>query len=499
MIQKRLDMLRQQSLVLLLSLCSSIVFMQSCSTNPVSTVLRVVGPSGTITGSAWLTKGSGDSTILRGVEVTLCREEAREKQGVVEAIVKDFSNYAMPQFVNLGLFREVDKAIDAVVSPYAITTAKANVDGKFSFSDVRDGNYMLFARFESSNYFAAWLEPVTVHAGQNTTFDLDNSSAHVFNISDSTSGLGVLSLLNSWERRFINKGAPRAAKLDNAENAFGDKSEERERLDSESTRKRDRFSGSVTDQTNEHNQLEGGGIFGTPKLPGKTIDLQNSEKTNLELEALRQRNSELAEQVGVLRNAENNSQIQKAKLEQKITQTELLLSQKASEVKRLENSLDITQEVVIDKEKDIAKLLKTVQAYKIVNNQSVNEPRSTTQIASEPVEPVIWSNVREFYPALYKSDIATRLDRVNPPKITSPAHVCFSIQKDGQPVSITVGNGKRDFDQTKAIRDFVQSAGPFRPLLSKDLRNISVDFDFDNRSNNGSINQLEISALGNRL
>lgn len=105
-------------------------------------------PEFNVTGAVWVTKGSGESDIQRGMKVILCKPGATEgyqkwRMGV---------SPVMPQLVDPYNF----------VSLHQLSSTTSDVDGKFSFSHVPPGTFYVFAKYESAFSYAVWFVPITV-------------------------------------------------------------------------------------------------------------------------------------------------------------------------------------------------------------------------------------------------------------------------------------------------------------------------------------------------
>ena len=143
--------------------------------------------SGSISGGAWVTKGGGQSDILRGIEVALCKgstKEMIEKERDVKiaaevAIVKqdspDIEPLAYMEYNRYDLLPL--KEMNEVAAKNAIKVVKTNIDGKYLFEEVPYGYYILYAYCESSFSKIYWLIPIKVASRKTINMDFDNSNA----------------------------------------------------------------------------------------------------------------------------------------------------------------------------------------------------------------------------------------------------------------------------------------------------------------------------------
>ncbi|CAN5950761.1 unnamed protein product [Sphagnum jensenii] len=107
-------------------------------------------------------------------------------------------------------------------------------------------------------------------------------------------------------------------------------------------------------------------------------------------------------------------------------------------------------------------------------------PLNVTQNVELPE--VVWEDVREFYPKAYKNDIEQRLQRIalqtmqgRAPIDFTKADVHFTIEKDGRPTQIKITNVDGGIRGQRECAQFIEVAGPFRPLISQDLNSVQID------------------------
>lgn len=121
------------------------------------------------------------------------------------------------------------------------------------------------------------------------------------------------------------------------------------------------------------------------------------------------------------------------------------------------------------------------------------------------IEQLRWDNVPEFSPTAYRSDISQRLSifshkfRLSKENKTIALCVRFEIQKDGTPVNFSFPQGIGIEIQKRCV-SFIQSSGPFRPLLAPNLQELWVELELEQKpSQSISILDLHLEGLGNRL
>jgi hypothetical protein len=160
-----------------------------------------------------LVKKTGESEILRGIDVFLCSANAksaidREGSQVVEAdnqlgeeltgALKLPPNADVPELQNsmyklqrlrLRSFRRLTDgmtAIRRVAEQNALMAIKTGVDAKYQFAEVPAGSYVLFATFKFDFVAGCWEIPIAVRDSKTIQLNLENS-----NMTMSTStGLG---------------------------------------------------------------------------------------------------------------------------------------------------------------------------------------------------------------------------------------------------------------------------------------------------------------------
>jgi len=135
----------------------------------------------TISGGAWVTLGGGQSDILRGLEIALCRESLGPELIRVRAEANEENKKKhpdWPEFYKDGpavLLTFIINGLE-VVSKHTILTAKTSIEGKYRIPDVPEGSYFLFAVYNTIFSVAYWLIPVSVKSAEPITIDLENSN-----------------------------------------------------------------------------------------------------------------------------------------------------------------------------------------------------------------------------------------------------------------------------------------------------------------------------------
>jgi hypothetical protein len=150
--------------------------------------------TGEIAGSAYLVRGNGESILLRDFQVTLLHPAAEqlwhesvthEPKNSVGA-KKDY--LAKTNFdSDLHMFDEWLTAKREIGEPplaprrisLVLGQSRTDVDGKFEFSDIEPGQYIIYAAFKSEPSTVCWFAPITVAAGGTVQFNLTNSTARV--------------------------------------------------------------------------------------------------------------------------------------------------------------------------------------------------------------------------------------------------------------------------------------------------------------------------------
>ncbi|MBP6595707.1 MAG: hypothetical protein KA255_21955 [Candidatus Obscuribacter sp.] len=160
----------------------------STSQNPVQAATNLISPKGSISGGAFLTWENGSSEILRGHRIFLCRTE------LLEALKNDHSfqrilmwkkgDYAVDGYEGFT-FKDAKSSIDQIVQNASVQSTETDIEGKFKFSDIPAGKYLLFSDFIHKSAFdsfshpsqwAFWIVPIDVNGGESKSVDVANSN-----------------------------------------------------------------------------------------------------------------------------------------------------------------------------------------------------------------------------------------------------------------------------------------------------------------------------------
>ena len=197
------------------------------SPSPAPPVLQ----NATLKGGFWITKGTGASDVLRGQRIyllpakvpsspelrdLLARSEKSLKEGVeyirrqlgesspvqhlgnAKELMQTWARHEL-QSDDVGL-RNLHRMIvfdtdtgfssskpDAVaaaraswlpiVSKYAVSETTTGIDGKYTFDDVKAGEYLVYSCWQSSFSTAEWCVPVSFSSGETKTLDLCNDNS----------------------------------------------------------------------------------------------------------------------------------------------------------------------------------------------------------------------------------------------------------------------------------------------------------------------------------
>ncbi len=197
-------------------------------------VQQTAAARGSVSGAAWVIRANGDSTILRGLKVTvmssqiatasikpiaertasLLKESAAEHRSAAaderkrypSLISKDYDPGSLEDvwakeadakasetiaWMNRleattdtsDALKAIDKSsyvkmVQAVVDAATVKSASTNVKGEYSIADLPGGKYYIQAMFDTRDGFLLWAVPVTIN-GANVSVDLFNDSALV--------------------------------------------------------------------------------------------------------------------------------------------------------------------------------------------------------------------------------------------------------------------------------------------------------------------------------
>ena len=124
------------------------------------------GEATAIAGSAYVTRGNGDSIILRDLEISICKPSVVT---VWEATYKGSKTRVQLLTGVVAFEQELPK--------YVVATTRTDIDGKFKVTAIPAGVYVVFADFETSNATACWLIPIVLDPGKPVELTLSNSTA----------------------------------------------------------------------------------------------------------------------------------------------------------------------------------------------------------------------------------------------------------------------------------------------------------------------------------
>jgi hypothetical protein len=132
--------------------------------------------TGTISGGAWVTKEGGNSDILRGLEIVLCK--ANVKSELVKIRDNKWRESMVKYKTSSGYLHLNMNAMNSKVAAHkdCFRIVKTGIEGKYTIADVPFGSYLLYAPYETSFSKAYWMIPVEVDSSQPLQIDLDNSN-----------------------------------------------------------------------------------------------------------------------------------------------------------------------------------------------------------------------------------------------------------------------------------------------------------------------------------
>ncbi|HAZ49055.1 MAG TPA: hypothetical protein DDW76_05045 [Cyanobacteria bacterium UBA11369] len=130
----------------------------------------------TISGGAWVTKEAGNSDILRGLEIALCK--ASVKPEIKRVRDNKWRESLYKNKTPIGYWHLNIEAMNAKVSAHTgcFQVVKTGIEGKYTIPDVPFGSYFLYAPYETSVAKAYWMVPVEIESTKQIQIDLDNSN-----------------------------------------------------------------------------------------------------------------------------------------------------------------------------------------------------------------------------------------------------------------------------------------------------------------------------------
>ena len=119
-----------------------------------------------ISGAAYVERKSGDSIILRDLEIDLCKPSVVPLWDSTHTNTRTYMQF-LGAHINF-LQRLPD---------YIVTKTRTDIDGKFKFAAVSSGEYVIFAGFQTSGSTACWLMPIKVEPEKPIEINLTSSNA----------------------------------------------------------------------------------------------------------------------------------------------------------------------------------------------------------------------------------------------------------------------------------------------------------------------------------
>lgn len=130
----------------------------------------------TISGGAWVTKEAGNSDILRGLEIALCKANVRPE--IKRIRDNKWRESMIKNKTPIGYWHLNIEAMNSKVSSQknCFQVVKTGIEGKYIIPDVPFGSYFLYAPYETSVAKAYWMVPVQIKSTKPIQIDLDNSN-----------------------------------------------------------------------------------------------------------------------------------------------------------------------------------------------------------------------------------------------------------------------------------------------------------------------------------
>jgi hypothetical protein len=143
--------------------------------SPAATASSEASEVARIVGSAFITRRSGESTILRGLQVYLC-------DATFESIYHNHIKSHYPEGLAAPAAFEIDfLAVNYELPNWTKATTTTDINGKYEFRDIAPGQYCIFAKLTTNQSVATWVVSVRVDKGT-TTLDLtNNNTANIVN------------------------------------------------------------------------------------------------------------------------------------------------------------------------------------------------------------------------------------------------------------------------------------------------------------------------------
>ncbi|HAX78503.1 MAG TPA: hypothetical protein DCY88_22400 [Cyanobacteria bacterium UBA11372] len=130
----------------------------------------------TISGGAWVTKEAGNSDILRGLEIALCK--ASVKPEIKRVRDNKWRESIYKNKTPIGYWHLNIEAMNSKVSSQkdCFQVVRTGIEGKYTIPDVPFGSYFIYAPYETSVAKAYWMIPVEIKSTKPIQVDLDNSN-----------------------------------------------------------------------------------------------------------------------------------------------------------------------------------------------------------------------------------------------------------------------------------------------------------------------------------
>jgi hypothetical protein len=149
---------------------------------------------GQITGFVYVTKGSGESDILRGQHIFLIRVDSLFEQerilieNVIKSLASGYDNilltkdhtplgqakqYGLIGYM-LGGFEALEMSLYNYYSESSFMSTRTNVNGEYQFLGLTAGSYVVYSRLITSFDVAYWLTDVTISSDSVSKLDLSN-------------------------------------------------------------------------------------------------------------------------------------------------------------------------------------------------------------------------------------------------------------------------------------------------------------------------------------
>jgi len=159
-------------------------------------IFGVLSKYGTISGHAYITVGSGESNMARGIEVYLIPNspEFNKKNAILEKNMAGIISYSNNVLSSMSTnFNEVATGIGNLSAAFymvkeykeksyifyigsAKESVKTNFEGEYKFEKIISGDYYIYAKYKTGFNEGHWLVAVSVKPNNITNLDLGNSN-----------------------------------------------------------------------------------------------------------------------------------------------------------------------------------------------------------------------------------------------------------------------------------------------------------------------------------